>query len=171
MTRLRHRLQRKQENGDGRAKETPPRAMKGRCYRPRVSLTIEERSDSVSVVNVVTWSPDLGSPGLGRSPWPLLIHGARARASKRWQRRAIDNGEGEKPKCSQVAQHRSHAVSQRRWGILYEGFQHERNISTLLDNCENSLRASRSYALVRTQRNEGSCRAGKSRETLGVRRK
>ena len=49
------------------------------------------------------------------------------RASKCRQRRAIQNGEEEEPKCSQVAEHRGRAV---RCGIWDEDVQHERNIST-----------------------------------------
>jgi hypothetical protein len=68
-------------------------------------------------------------------------------ASKCWQGRAIENREEEKPQCSQVAEHRGSAVPPRRCGILDEGAQHERTISTFLDDFENSLYCSRGYAL------------------------
>jgi hypothetical protein len=46
-----------------------------------------------------------------------------------------------------VAEHRGSAVPPRRCGILDEGAQHERTISTFLDDFENSLYCSRGYAL------------------------
>jgi len=56
------------------------------------------------------------------------------RASKCWERRAIDNGEGEKPQCSQVTGHRGNTVAPTRCGILEEDVQHELTISTSLDS-------------------------------------
>jgi hypothetical protein len=52
-------------------------------------------------------------------------------ASKCWQRRAIDDGEREKPQRSQVAEYRGKTVP-TRCGMLGEDVQHEPNISTLL---------------------------------------
>jgi hypothetical protein len=46
-----------------------------------------------------------------------------------------------------VAEHRGSAVPPRRRGILDEDVQHERNISTLLDDFGSSFCSSRSYAL------------------------
>src|SRR5438876_1121549 len=57
-------------------------------------------------------------------------------AAKCWQWRAIENREEEKPQCSQVAEHRGQSVSLIPSGILDEGVQHGRNISTLLDDFE-----------------------------------
>src|SRR5437773_1243316 len=68
-------------------------------------------------------------------------------AAKCWQWRAIENCEEEKPQCSQVAEHRGQSVPSIPSGILDEGVQHGRNISTLLDDFENSIFCSRSYAV------------------------
>src|SRR5438552_4728174 len=68
-------------------------------------------------------------------------------AAKCWQWRAIENCEEEKPQCYQVAEHRGQSVPSIPSGILDEGVQHERNISTLRDDFENSIFYSRSYAV------------------------
>jgi len=68
-------------------------------------------------------------------------------AAKCWQGRAIENCEEEKPQRSQVAEHRGNAMPAIPSGILDEGVQHGRNISTLLDDFENSIFCSRSYAV------------------------
>jgi hypothetical protein len=48
------------------------------------------------------------------------------------QRRAIDDGEREKPQRSQVAKYRGKTVAPTRCGMLEEDVQHEPTISTLL---------------------------------------
>ena len=68
-------------------------------------------------------------------------------AAKCWQRRAIENCEEEKPQCSQVAEHRGQSVPPIPSGILDEGVQRGRDISTLLENFENSIFCSGSYAV------------------------
>src|SRR5438034_4391477 len=71
-------------------------------------------------------------------------------AAKCWQWRAIENCEEEKPQCSQVAEHRGNAMPAIPSGILDEDVQHGRKIPTLVDDLENSMFCSGSYA-VRAQ--------------------
>ena len=47
----------------------------------------------------------------------------------RW--RAINNRNEEEPECSQVAKHRSNAMSPRRDGTLNQDVKHDGNLSTL----------------------------------------